>query len=107
MTNMQMWALIAGFLMPPVQAVIQQRNWSQTVRAVCNFVCSCLVGAGTAYFAGTLTGKTWVQATLVVLVAGIASYHGTWKPTNIAPNIEGATTPKKHRGAARHRAPRS
>jgi hypothetical protein len=95
MTDLQMWALIAGFLLPPVQAILQQSHWSNTARAICNFACSLLVGAGTAYFAGTLTGRTWVQSSLVVLVAAIATYHGMWKPTGIAPTIEHGTNLKK------------
>jgi hypothetical protein len=95
MTNLQMWSLIAGFFMPPVLAIIQQSHWSQTLRAICTFAASLLVGAGTAYFSSTLTGKTWVQASLVVLVATIATYHGTWKPAGIAPVIEAGTNIKK------------
>jgi uncharacterized membrane protein YqaE (UPF0057 family) len=94
MTNLQMWSLIAGFFLPPIQAFVQQSHWSSVLRAIVNFVSCLLVAAGVAYFNGSLTGKSWVQAALVVVVATIATYHGLWKPTTIAPIIETATTPK-------------
>ena len=91
MSNLQMWALVAGFFLPPIQAILQQSKWPQRLRAVVNFAACAVVGAGVAYFQGDLTGRRFVEAGLVVLVATIAAYHGTWKPTGIAPAIEKKT----------------
>lgn len=105
MTNLQMWSLVAGFFLPPVLAVIQQSHWSNTLRALVAFAASLLVGAGTAYFSNDLTGKTFVQAALVVLVSAVATYHGLWKTSGIAPTIEAGTTkhpPAHHATRAHH-----
>ena len=96
MSDLAMWSLIAGFFLPPVQAIVQQQHWSQSLRAIVNFFACLLVGAGVAYFSAALTGKTWVESALVVLVTSIATYRGTWKPAGIAPQIEAGTT--VHRG---------
>lgn len=92
MTDLQMWSLVAGFFLPPVQALIQQQHFSETLRAIINFAACALVGAGVAYFNNDLHGRTWVEAALIVLVSSIATYHGTWKPSGIAPVIESGTT---------------
>lgn len=89
-----MWALIVGFFAPPVIAIIQQQKWSNAVRASVTFVLALVAGAGTAYFQGDLTGKRFVEATLVILVSAISTYHGFWKPTGIGPKLEKVTSPK-------------
>lgn len=93
-TNLAMWSLIVGTLMPPVLALIQQPRWSNTVRSVVMVIASIVVGAGTAYFENdqVFVGKSIVQSVLTVMVAAIATYHGFWKPTEIAPTIEKATS---------------
>lgn len=94
MTNLQMWSLIVGTLMPPLLALVQQPRWTNTVRSVVMVISSIIVGAGTSYFENdqVFVGKSVVQAVLTVAIAAIATYHGFWKPTNIAPNIEKATS---------------
>lgn len=93
MTQLQMWSLIVGTLMPPLMAIIQQPKWSQPLRSLVMVGSSILVGAGTAFFEDgqNFHGKTILQSVLVVAVAAIATYHGFWKPTGIAPKIETAT----------------
>ena len=76
MSNLQLWSLVAGFFVPPVLAIIQQSGWPKHVRAGLTFVAALGVGAGTAYFQGNLTGRRFVEASLVVLVAAIATYNG-------------------------------
>jgi len=93
MTNLMMWSLIVGFFMPPVQAVIQQTNWSSQLRAGVNFVACAVAGAGVAFFQGDLNFERWIESALVVLVTTIAVYKGTWKPTGISPAIEEKTSP--------------
>jgi len=92
-TNFAMWSLIVGFFAPPVIAIVQQQKWSNAFRAVVTFVLALVAGAGTAYFQGDLTGKRFVEASLIILVAAISTYHGFWKPTEIGPKIEKATSP--------------
>jgi len=87
-----MWALIVGFLLPPAIAIVQQPSWTEPVRAIVTFIVCLVAGAGTAYFQGDLTGRRWVEASLVTLVATIATFKGLWKPTRVAPEIESATS---------------
>jgi VIT1/CCC1 family predicted Fe2+/Mn2+ transporter len=87
-----MYSLIAGFLLPPVLAIVQQQGWSDQIRAVVAFLACALVGAGVAYFQGDLTGKRVVTGILVVMVTALTTYRNFWKPTQIAPAIEAKTT---------------
>lgn len=91
MSNLEMWALIVGFLLPPALSIIIQTGWKQSVQAVIAFLACALAGAGTAYFQGDLTGRRFVEAGLVVLVTTIATYKGFWKPTGVSPQIEAKT----------------
>lgn len=93
MTNVQMWAIIVGFLTPLVVALIQQPTWIPAVRAVVGFLAAVVFGTGTAYFAGDFNGTSWVTGVLLVLVSAISTYKGFWQPTGIAPRIETATSP--------------
>lgn len=92
MSNLEMWALIVGFLLPPALSIVMQAGWSDQLQAVVAFVACALAGAGTAYFQGDLTGRRFVEAGLVVLVTTIATYKGFWKPTKVSPTIEAATS---------------
>lgn len=91
MTDLEMYALIVGFLLPPVLSVVQQSGWSDRLRAVVAFLACALAGAGTAYFQGDLTGRRFVSASLVVLVTALATYRNLWKPTGVSPAIETKT----------------
>ena len=88
MSNLEMWALIVGFVLPPVLSVVQQSSWSPRLRAVMAFIACALAGAGVAYFQGDLTGRRFVEAGLVVLVTALATYRNFWKPTGISPAVE-------------------
>jgi hypothetical protein len=94
MTTLQMWALVAGFLSPPVIALIQQPKWPSRLRAVITFAWSLILAAVTVGINGDFTGRKWIEVSLTILVSAIATYHGLWKPTEIAPKIETVTTPK-------------
>lgn len=91
MSNLQMWAMVVGFALPPVLAIVQQSKWSSQVRAIIAFLACAVAGAGTAYFQGDLTGRRFVEAGLVVLVTAVATYQSFWKPTGVAPAIESRT----------------
>lgn len=93
MSSLQMWSLVVGFFLPPVQAIIQQQSFSTELRAGVNFVACAVAAVGVAYFQGDLTGRRFIEAGLVILVTTIATYKGTWQPTGIAPGIEKATSP--------------
>lgn len=92
MTNLEMWALIVGFVLPPVLAVIQQTSWSNRLRAVVAFLACLAAGTGTVFLQQEdISWTEWVSTTLLVLVTAIATYQSFWKPTGIAPGIETKT----------------
>lgn len=93
LTDGAMWAIIVGFLTPPVLSIIQRPTWAQHWRAILTFVWCAVTGAITAYFASAFTGKSIITSILLVLVTAIATYKGLWKPTSISPKIETATSP--------------
>lgn len=94
MTQLQMWALLVGSLLPPLVAVVQQPGWSRGLRAVVGVVCSLVVGTVTVYLEqdGLDFGKDLVGTVLTVMVASQATYNNFWKPTGVAPAVESSTS---------------
>lgn len=89
MTNLEMWALVVGFVLPPVLAVVQQTNWSNRLRAVVAFAACLAAGTGTVLVQKDhWDWSEWVSTSLLVLVTAIATYRNFWKPTGIATGIE-------------------
>lgn len=92
MSNLVMWNMIVGFLMPNVVALIQQPRFSTQARAAITALASVLGGLGTAYFTDQFTIGDVVGSILVTGVAAITFYKGFWKPTGVAVGIENATS---------------
>ena len=92
MSDLAMWSLLVGALAPPVIAIIQQPTFSVRARAMITLVICLVLGAGTAWFGGELTGRSITSAVLLVLVAALSTYTAMWKPLGVAPAIEGATS---------------
>lgn len=91
MSNLVYWSMIVAFFVPPVVAVIVQSKWAKEVKAVLFFLISLVAAAGTAYFQGDLTGRRWVEASLIIVAGAAAFYHGLFKPTGVTDTIESAT----------------
>jgi VIT1/CCC1 family predicted Fe2+/Mn2+ transporter len=94
MDDLAMWSLVVGFFLPLALSVVIQTGWSEAAKAAVAFLAAAAAGAGTAYFEGDLTGRSFVSAALVVLVSALATYRSFWKPTGVAPSIETATNVK-------------
>lgn len=93
MTDEQALAVVVGFLSPLVLAMLQQPRWSNGVRSLVTFLWAAVVSLLILGVAGSLSGRTWVSATLLVLVVTIATYQGFWKQTGVTRKIEAATSP--------------
>lgn len=93
-SNLMMWAVVVGFFMPILLAIVQQPSWSSPVRSMVMFVASVIAGAGTVYFQGAWDTTNLVTTILFVMVTAIATYKGLWQPTTVVPKIELATSPK-------------
>ena len=90
--NLQMWNLIIGFLLPIVVAFLTQRHWSSAAKSIVMFLSSIVAAVVTVYIQGDFTGKRFIDSALLIMVTAIGTYHGFWKPTEVAPTIEKATT---------------
>lgn len=91
--DLLMWTLLIGALLPVAIAVPNQTQWSRTAKGIVTLLICVLVGAGTAYFNGAFSGRGIISCVLVVAVMALFTYQTFWKPSGIAPAIEGATTP--------------
>jgi hypothetical protein len=87
-TTQQEAALIVGFFLPLVLAIPIQSHWPSSLKTAFSVAAYAGAGAITAAAAGTLTGKTFWQSTLLILALGVVGYQGVWKPSGIAPAIE-------------------
>lgn len=93
MSNAAMWALIVGFFLPHLLAVVQQPRFSQGLRAVITFAGSLIAAVGTVLIQNDgWSWHDWVSSSLLILVTAIATYKGLWKPTQIAPAVEHSTS---------------
>lgn len=94
MTDLEMWSLLVGALLPTLVAVIQQPRWPKWFRAVVGVSASVAAGFVTTWltFANALWEQGMVHSILLVGVASWASYRNFWQPTSIAPTIEAKTT---------------
>lgn len=100
MSDLVMWTLIVGFLLPPLLAIVQQPSWSAPLRSIVMFVACIIAGIGTVYFTddGSFTKERLISSFLLVMVTAISTYKGLWQTTTIAPKIEAATSPKPSDG---------
>lgn len=99
LSSLEMWNMVIGFISATfILPVIQQPSWSEKTRSLVTFVYAVLVGGGSTYFADEFTGEQLTRSILLTLISAIATYKGFAKPTNIAPAIEGATSPKTAHG---------
>lgn len=89
--NLAQWSAIVAFFVPPVVAVVNRTAWLAHVKALVFFAVSLAAAAGTAYFQGDLTGKRWLDASLLIVAAAAAYYRGLWKPAGVTDAIETAT----------------
>lgn len=95
MTDLEMWSLLVGAVLPPLVALIQQPRWPDWFRAVVAVASSLVAGFVTTWLVedGMLWERGMVTAILLVLVAALTTYRNFWKPTTIAPTIEAKTSP--------------
>lgn len=94
MTDLELYGLLVGALLPALVAVIQQPRWPSWFRAVVSVASSIVAGSLTVYL--TEGDALWEQGHLhVVLLVGVASwasYQSFWRSTGVAPVIEAKTS---------------
>lgn len=81
-------AAIAGFVAPPLIAVINRKHWSSEVKAVSAFLVCVLVALGTAWYEQEVDWHNLRAVLPVVFGSAILTYNQFWKPSGIADAIE-------------------
>ena len=89
--NSARWAFLVGAVLPGAIAVINRQRWSSQTKGLVALGASTLAGAGTSYFAGSFTGQDLVTSILITAVMAFTTYQVWWKPSGVAPTIEGKT----------------
>lgn len=87
---------LVGAALPLLVAVLNRVQWQARTKAVVAFAASAVAAVLAAVVSGDLTLANYGTALPVVFAAAHVTYAGLWKPTQIAPKIEVATTPGTH-----------
>lgn len=91
-SNVELWAVIVGFALPPLIAALNRRAWSSAAKALVAFAVCWVVALVGSYLDGSLDNRADpVRAFLVVFVAAITTFHLWWKPSGILDRLEKAT----------------
>ncbi len=83
---------IGGVAMPFIIALINQSSWNPKLRGVVAFAACLGAAALLAALHGTLTLGHWRDTAILVTGAAMVMYHALWKPSELAPAVEDATT---------------
>jgi hypothetical protein len=95
MDNLSALNLIIGFLSPLVISVINRPTWDSKVKVLVMVLFSVASGFLTALFSDELNPEDLTSTILTIMVASIVSYHGIFKPSEVAPKIERVTSPDR------------
>lgn len=94
-TDLGMWSLLVGVLLPGLVAVVQRQTWSNKTRVAVGVGASAVAAFGTTYLTegDALWDQGMLHAFLLIAVAAWASYQSLWKASGVGPAIERATSP--------------
>lgn len=91
----------AVFILPPLIALINQSHWRDEVRAIVALLVCLAYSLGITLLRQDLDWTMWRDTVLQVMAGAFAAYKLFWKPSNIAPDIEQATTIRRDDGGGR------
>lgn len=80
------------FVLPPIIAIINRKHWSDEVRALVAMAVCMLYSAIITITRQDLDWHQWRNTLLQVFIGAFGAYQIFWKPSNIAPDIEAATS---------------
>lgn len=83
---------VGGIAMPFFIALVNQSTWSPKLRGLVAFGLCLGAAALLAALHGTLTVDHWRDSAIPVTGAALVMYHALWKPSDLAPAVEEATT---------------
>lgn len=87
--NVARWASLVGVFLPLAVAAVTKAEWTSTTKGIATFVLSLAAAFGTSYFAGSIDRGDLVSSFLIVLVLATSTYTFYWKPSGIAPMVQG------------------
>lgn len=92
LTTQDMWTILVGFLMPILVALVNQTHWSKPLRAVVSFAICIVVAIADVLIQGSWNGHDLTRTLVLIAFVAYTSYQLFWRPSNIAPAIEAATS---------------
>jgi len=92
LTTQDMWTILVGFLLPLLISLINQTHWSKPLRAIVSFVICVVVALVDVIIQGHWNGHDMTRTLVLVAFVAYTSYQLFWRPSNIAPAIEAATS---------------
>ena len=98
LSDLAMWSLLIGAILPVLVSVIKRSKWSKTTKALLALLIFTVAGTGTAYFNDQFNGRTIVSCILLVAVTAYTLFQNFYKPTGLDEAITNATerTPPSH-----------
>lgn len=87
------WAIVTGFFMPLIIAVINRSHWRPDFKAVVGFLACVAATCVQLGIEGKLDAKNFFPTFILVFASSITAFKGLWKPTGIANGLEDLTTP--------------
>ncbi len=93
MSELEMWSLVVGFILPPVLALVMRKGWSDALKASVAFAACLVVAAGNAYLNNQLDLSDWVKSALITLVLAVSTYKGFWKQIGVTQKLTDLTNP--------------
>lgn len=91
MTDLAMWSLLLGAVLPPLVSLIKRNKWSDGLKSLFSVLIFVFAGVGTAYFSGNFNGRSVVSSFLVIAVTGYSLYQNFYKPVGVDKTLSNAT----------------
>jgi hypothetical protein len=92
LTTADRWSILVAFLLPNAIALVNQTHWSKPLRAVVSFAICVVTAVIDVIIQGNLNGKDVAGTLVLIAFVAYTSYQLFWRPSNIAPAIEAATS---------------
>lgn len=86
------YAMLVGFFLPPLIALILQHQWPTRLKTIVAFALVLLASIGTAYFENRLDLHQLLPTVFTVLTMTVTSFKALWQPTGAADHIERVTS---------------
>lgn len=85
--------LVGSAIMPPVIALLNQRQWPAPAKGIIALAACLVASVVVELVRGPLAITGWRDTAIVVAGSSFAAYKLYWQPSGIAPKLEAATSP--------------